>query len=183
MIKQSFGAKWLSALLCLALLFSLAACGAQQPAPADQSAPEATQAPAPGNAPAAEPAPDESRGEAAGPETPLPAAGTASLLGGYIANTAVPGGHVEAGGKFYTDYATLAEEQQAAKELAVTIAEEGDVLLKNANHALPLSASEKRVTLFGMASIHLIDPARAPWATTASPPPPSSPLWRTRASW
>ena len=70
---------------------------------------------------------------------------------------AVPGGMVSANGKFYTDYATLAEEQQAAKELAVQIAEEGDVLLKNENGALPLSASEKRVTLFGMATIHLIE--------------------------
>ncbi len=65
-------------------------------------------------------------------------------------------GNLDAEGGFYTDYASLADEQQAAKKVAVQIAEEGDVLLKNANSALPLRSSEKNVTLFGMASVDLV---------------------------
>ena len=65
-------------------------------------------------------------------------------------------GNLDANGKFYADYASLADEQEDAKELVIDIAEEGDVLLKNENHALPLSASEKRVTLLGMHTVNLV---------------------------
>ncbi len=65
-------------------------------------------------------------------------------------------GNLDADGNFYTDYSSLDEEQRAAKKVAVKIAEEGDVLLKNANNALPLRSSEKNVTLFGMASVDLV---------------------------
>lgn len=65
-------------------------------------------------------------------------------------------GNLSAKGKFYADYTSLADEQVAAKKVVVDIAEEGDVLLKNENHALPLSDSEKNVTLLGMHSVSLI---------------------------
>lgn len=65
-------------------------------------------------------------------------------------------GNLDAKGKYYTDYTSFHEEQLAAKETAVKIAEEGDVLLKNADNALPLSASEKRITLLGMHSVNLV---------------------------
>ncbi len=65
-------------------------------------------------------------------------------------------GDLSADGQYYTDYMTLADEQQAAKKVAVQIAEEGDVLLKNDNDALPLASYETNVTLFGMHSINLI---------------------------
>ena len=51
-------------------------------------------------------------------------------------------------GKYYTDYATLAEEREAAKELNIQVEAEGMVLLKNDNNALPLSKSAK-ITLLG----------------------------------
>ena len=60
------------------------------------------------------------------------------------------------GGKFYLDYATIEEEQVAAKEVAETIAEEGDVLLKNEG-ALPLTSKEKHVSVFGTGSYNLIN--------------------------
>ncbi len=66
-------------------------------------------------------------------------------------------GSLSADGKFFTDYETLDEEQLAAKRLSVQIAEEGDVLLKNENGALPLSEMEKRVTLFGIKSVKLVE--------------------------
>lgn len=58
-------------------------------------------------------------------------------------------------GKYYTDYQTLDEEQQAAKELAIEAAGEGFVMLKNENCALPL-AEGAYVSLFGMHSVSLI---------------------------
>jgi len=64
-------------------------------------------------------------------------------------------GAMEAGGVFYMDYATLAEEQIAAEELAIEIASEGFVLLKN-DGVLPLAKDEKKVSLFGTASYNLV---------------------------
>lgn len=64
-------------------------------------------------------------------------------------------GAMEANGVFYLDYATLAEEQAAAEELAIEIAREGMVLLKN-DGALPLTQSEQKVSLFGTASYNLV---------------------------
>ena len=65
-------------------------------------------------------------------------------------------GNLDAKGKFYPDYATIDDEQQASRDLVVNIAEEGDVLLKNENGALPLSESEKSVTLLGMHTVNLV---------------------------
>ena len=64
-------------------------------------------------------------------------------------------GDLSAKGKFYSDYTSLANEQQAAKELAINIAAEGDVLLKNADSALPLSQYENHVTCFGIATVDM----------------------------
>ena len=52
-------------------------------------------------------------------------------------------------GKYYTDFATFAEEQAAAEKLAAEIGGEGMVLLKNKDSALPLNESVKNITLFG----------------------------------
>lgn len=59
-------------------------------------------------------------------------------------------------GKFYTDYSSLAIEQEEAKDTAIEIASEGDVLLKNENGALPLANYEKKVTCFGIATCDLV---------------------------
>lgn len=64
-------------------------------------------------------------------------------------------GFAGANGKYYTDYMTLAEEQQAARELAIEVATEGFVMLKNENNALPLKQGSY-VSLFGMHSVNLI---------------------------
>ena len=65
-------------------------------------------------------------------------------------------GNLDAKGKFYTDYSSLAIEQKAARETAIDIASEGDVLLKNADHALPLASYEKHVTCFGIATVDMV---------------------------
>jgi len=71
-------------------------------------------------------------------------------------NPQINTGSLASQGKFYADYATFAEEQQAAKRLTVQIAEEGDVLLKN-DGALPLNGDEKNITLFGIKSVKLVE--------------------------
>ena len=64
-------------------------------------------------------------------------------------------GFAAANGKYYTDYQTLAEEQLAARDLAIEVASEGFVLLKNENGALPLKQGGY-VSLFGAHSIKLV---------------------------
>ena len=53
---------------------------------------------------------------------------------------------------FKSDYESLPDLVEAKLELAEQIAEEGTVLLKNDNAALPLDISSEKVTLWGMNS-------------------------------
>ena len=65
-------------------------------------------------------------------------------------------GNFQYDGKFYSDYDNLAEAQTAAHEIAVRIAAEGDVLLKNENGALPLSEDETKFTLLGVRNARMV---------------------------
>ena len=58
--------------------------------------------------------------------------------------------------KFGTDFATFEEELAAAAEFNVELAGESFILMKNENSALPLSSSEKYVSLFGTRSDNII---------------------------
>ena len=58
--------------------------------------------------------------------------------------------------KYGTDFATFAEEQAAAGEFNIELAGESFVLMKNEDHALPLTPSEKYVSLFGTRSDNII---------------------------
>lgn len=53
---------------------------------------------------------------------------------------------------FESDYSSLEEVINAKNELAEEIQEEGTVLLKNENNALPLNISTEKVTLWGLNS-------------------------------
>lgn len=64
-------------------------------------------------------------------------------------------GYTSEKGKFYSDYNSLQDAYKHGKNLNIRLAEEGDVLLKNANHALPLTRDEKNITLFGVKSVDL----------------------------
>lgn len=64
-------------------------------------------------------------------------------------------GNPGAGGRFYTDYTNIDVARSVGEKLNIQVAGEGFVLLKNQNGALPLSAAERNVTLFGMRSAHL----------------------------
>lgn len=54
-------------------------------------------------------------------------------------------------GRYYSDYTSMEEAQAAAAELGEELGEEGTVLLKNRNNALPLTGKEK-VTVLGVSS-------------------------------
>ena len=58
---------------------------------------------------------------------------------------------------YFSDYATKAEVYQAARDMNRRIVEEGIVLLKNNNNALPMSTSDGavRVSVFGKNSVNL----------------------------
>ena len=51
--------------------------------------------------------------------------------------------------KYYADFSTFEELEDAASDVAIQIASEGMTLLKNKDEALPLSSSESRVSVFG----------------------------------
>lgn len=63
-----------------------------------------------------------------------------------------PSGLLSANGKFYADYNNLYEAQAASRAVAMKIAAEGMILLKNENNALPMSETETDVTLLGLCS-------------------------------
>lgn len=69
------------------------------------------------------------------------------VIGVAAADPAVP--NAPYAGKYFPDYDSLAEAKKAAEELTREIAQEGDVLLKNANKALPLKGNEW-VSVFGV---------------------------------
>lgn len=58
--------------------------------------------------------------------------------------------------KYGTDFATFEEEQAAAGEFNIELAAESFVLMKNEDLALPLTSSEKYVSLFGTRSDNII---------------------------
>ena len=64
-------------------------------------------------------------------------------------------GYLEEEGNYFVDYKTLDEAHEAGRDLAVNIAEEGMVLMKNANNALPLTRDERSVTLLGVKSVDI----------------------------
>ena len=62
-------------------------------------------------------------------------------------------GDMAAMGHFYADYVTLDEALEAGNRLHVEMAQEGIVLLKNENGALPLAGDERDVTFLGIGSV------------------------------
>ncbi len=66
--------------------------------------------------------------------------------------TGVTTGDMDANGMFYSDYSSIAEALAAGNEVHLQMVEEGQVLLKNENGALPLKSDERHVTLLGIAS-------------------------------
>ena len=82
-------------------------------------------------------------------------AGTTFAAADTVTPTGNTYGFAGTDGKYYADYLNLADEQQAAKELAIEIAGEGFVMLKNEKGALPLKKGGY-VSLFGMHSVSLI---------------------------
>ena len=100
----------------------------------------------------------------AGPQGPTGPSGAEDTGDEYVPSEAIkeneyifPGENGNFGfkGKFYVDYSNRDEAIEAAHALAVQVAGEGDVLLKNENNALPL-ADGANVTLLGIRSARMI---------------------------
>lgn len=72
------------------------------------------------------------------------------------AMAATVSGDLEARGHFYADYVSMDEAMEAGNRLHVKMVEEGQVLLKNENNALPLTADERDVTFLGIASVDYV---------------------------
>lgn len=72
---------------------------------------------------------------------------TAASFGGLSASA-----EASSAKKFHTDFATLEEEQEAAKELNIEVASEGNVLLKNKGGMLPFENTVKKLSVFGTRS-------------------------------
>lgn len=64
-------------------------------------------------------------------------------------------GFTENQGRFYSDYETLDDAHAAGRDINIRLAEEGSILLKNENNALPLNKDERNVTLLGIKSVKL----------------------------
>ena len=108
--------------MCCLSMAALAACNPDDP-----------DTPGPGPGPSPGPGPDDPTIEYV-QETEVSPTGKQT---GFVEN-----------GKYHTDFGTLEEERAAAKELNVQVASEGDVLMKNANNALPLE-KHANITLLG----------------------------------
>lgn len=65
-------------------------------------------------------------------------------------------GDLDAKGHFYADYVSLEESLEAGNRLHVKMTQEGQVLLKNENGALPLTAEERDITFLGIASVDYV---------------------------
>lgn len=74
---------------------------------------------------------------------------------GTYGGNATVSGYTDANGKFFSDYKTLKDAHEAGKRLNIRLAEEGMVLMKNENNALPLNREERNVTLFGIKSVSI----------------------------
>lgn len=64
-------------------------------------------------------------------------------------------GFVLSQGKYYTDFANLAQERAAAKALNIQLGEEGFVLLKN-DGVLPLDSATTKVSMFGFRAANIM---------------------------
>lgn len=88
---------------------------------------------------------------------PAMAEGNVELLDeSLVTASGVTSGDLAANGKFYADYSTLEEELEAGNRVHQQMVEEGQVLLKNENGALPLKADERDVTFLGLATIDYV---------------------------
>lgn len=70
--------------------------------------------------------------------------------------TGTVSGDLDARGRFYADYSSIDEALAAGNRLHLEMVQEGQVLLKNENGALPLAGSERDVTFLGIASVDYV---------------------------
>lgn len=132
--------KTLAVILCIVMMLStvLSACG-----PVDGPGPESTQP--------TTTAPTDPTTQPTEPADSLSVPGYEGTYEAYQAYAEM----LDRAGTYQTDYATLYQVYVAGAELNKQFADEGFVLLKNENNALPLSSYEAKVTAFGYRSVNL----------------------------
>ena len=85
-----------------------------------------------------------------------------------IEATGTTTGDLEAQGRFYPDYVSLEDELEAGNQVHLQMVEEGQVLLKNDNGALPLAESERNITFLGMGTIDYVRGGGGSGSTSAT---------------
>lgn len=70
--------------------------------------------------------------------------------------TGTVSGYLNANGRYYSDYVSQEDALAAGNRVHLQMVEEGQVLLKNENNALPLSADERDVTFLGIGSVDFV---------------------------
>jgi beta-glucosidase len=80
----------------------------------------------------------------------------AQLGSSLVEATGTVPGDLDADGYFYADYSSIDEAMEAGSRLHLQMVEEGRVLLKNENNALPLSSDERDVTFLGIGSVDYV---------------------------
>ena len=131
-LTKRHGKRVAALLLSAAMTVGLAACDGT-------AAPSAS---APGTTPSATPAGGEQTATDLIQETLVEATGTQT-------------GNLAAQGKYYTDFSTIDEARELGEQLNIEVGSEGFVLLKNQDNTLPLSDTERNITLFGYRSSRL----------------------------
>ena len=131
-LTKRHGKRVAALLLSAAMTVGLAACDGT-------AAPSAS---APGTTPSATPAGGEQTATDLIQETLVEATGTQT-------------GNLAAQGKYYTDFSTIDEARELGEQLNIEVGSEGFVLLKNQDNTLPLSDTDRNITLFGYRSSRL----------------------------
>ena len=152
-------------ILCVVMMFSFVACGAGPAGPQGAQGPAGPAGPTGPAGPAGQDGEtpyigengnwwvgDVDTGVSAGGSTEVPEE-VEELAETMVGTRSDITGMLAAKGKFYSDFTSLEDAQEVSREIAIQIAEEGMILLKNEKHALPLTSSEKHVTMLGVHSV------------------------------
>ena len=94
--------------------------------------------------------------------------GVEQIVETIVEATGTTTGDLEAEGKFYADYSSDEELAEAGNSVHLEMVEEGQVLLKNDNDALPLSEDEMNVTFLGIGTIDYVRGGGGSGATTGT---------------
>ena len=94
--------------------------------------------------------------------------GVEQIVETIVEATGTTTGNLDAEGVFYADYSSNEELAEAGNDVHLEMVEEGQVLLKNENDALPLSEDEMNITFLGIGTIDYVRSGGGSGATTGT---------------